>query len=124
MVATEAPLLAHQCERLAQRAALGLARVGSIAAHSSGDLLACFATGNDLALDVETEGPPELTVPVTMLSDSHITPLFEACVDATEEAVVNALLAAETMTGRDGITAHALPHDRVLALMARYGRGA
>jgi D-aminopeptidase len=57
-----------------------------------------------------------------MLSDAHITPLFEACVDATEEAVVNALLAAETMTGRDGITARALPHDRVLDLMARYGR--
>jgi D-aminopeptidase len=123
VVATDAPLLAHQCERLAQRAALGIARVGTVAAHSSGDLFIAFATGNHLPLDPELEGSPGLTASVTMLSDAHITPLFEACVDATEEAVVNALLAAETMTGRDGITAHGLPHDRVTELMARYGRG-
>lgn len=122
VVATDAPLLAHQCERLAQRAALGIARVGSVAGHSSGDLFVAFATGNDLPLDAQVEGFPGLTASITMLSDAHITPLFEACVDATEEAVVNALLAAETMTGRDGITARALPHDRVLDLMARYGR--
>ena len=63
-----------------------------------------------------------MTVPVTMLADVHITPLFEAAVDATEEAIVNALLAAETMTGRDGITAHALDHERLLDVMATYGR--
>ena len=58
-----------------------------------------------------------------MLSNERMNPLFEATVQATEEAIINALVAAETMTGRDGITAHALPHDRLLEIMARYGRG-
>jgi D-aminopeptidase len=122
VIATDAPRLPHQCERLAQRASLGIARVGSVGGHSSGDLFVCFATGNDLPLDTAAEAPARSTVPVTMLSDGHITRLFEACVDATEEAVLNALLAAETMTGRDGITAYALPHDRLADAMARYAR--
>jgi D-aminopeptidase len=123
VVATDAPLLAHQCERLAQRASLGLARMGSFASTSSGDLFVCFATGNDgIVNHADEEGPTEISYTVRMLSDARITALFEACVDATEEAIVNALLAAETMTGRDGITAHALPQDRVLEIMAAHGR--
>jgi D-aminopeptidase len=124
VIATDAPLLPHQCERLAQRASLALGRLGSFASNSSGDLFICFATGNDEIVNhADEEGPTEITVPVRMLSDARITALFEACVDATEEAVVNALLAAETMTGRDGITAHALPQDRLLEVMEAYGRG-
>jgi D-aminopeptidase len=123
VVATDAPLLAHQCERLAQRASLGLARMGSFASNSSGDLFVCFATGNDQIVNhTDEEGPSEISYGVRMLSDARITALFEACVDATEEAIVNALLAAKTMTGRDGITAHALPQDRLLEIMAAHGR--
>jgi D-aminopeptidase len=117
VLATDAPLLPHQCERVAQRAGLGLARVGSVGGHTSGDLFLCFATGNHL-----TEDGAEPSIPVRMLDDHFIDPLFMAAVEATEEAVVNALVAAETMTGRDGHTAHALPHDRLVEAMARYGR--
>ena len=119
IVATDAPLLPHQCTRLAQRPTLGLGRLGSIAANSSGDIFLAFATGNrGLAADDDS-----LTVDCRMTTDRAITPLFEAAVEATEEAVLNALVAAETMTGRDGITAHRLPHDRLLEVMAAHGRG-
>jgi D-aminopeptidase len=101
VVATDAPLLPHQCDRLAQRAGLGVGRTGGVAAHSSGDLFFAFATGNrGLGGDGE--------VPVRMLSDTEITPFYAAVIEATEEAILNALLAAETMTGRDGNTVHAL----------------
>jgi D-aminopeptidase len=118
VLATDAPLLPHQCERVAQRAGLGLARVGSIGGHTSGDLFLCFATGNRIT-EHGNAGP---SIPVRMLDDHFIDPLFMAAVEATEEAVVNALVAAETMTGRDGHTAHALPHDLLVEAMARYGR--
>jgi D-aminopeptidase len=119
VLATDAPLLPHQCERVAQRAGLGLARVGSIGGHTSGDLFLCFATGNR----VTAHGSAGPSVSVRMLDDHFIDPLFMAAVEATEEAVVNALVAAETMTGRDGHTAHALPHDLLVDAMARYGNG-
>jgi len=124
VVATDAPLLPHQCERLAQRAGLGVGRVGGVGANSSGDLFIAFATGN---ARVPLPAPPETAqgAPVTtvdMLGDEATTALFEGVVDATEEAIVNALVAARTMTGRDGITAHALPHDRVDACLRAYGR--
>lgn len=107
IAATDAPLLPHQCERLAQRIGLGVARLGSGGGHFSGDLFLAFATGNRLtASDYGADVPRTLTL--TMLHDSHITPLFEAVADATEEAILNALLAARTMTGRGGCTAHAL----------------
>jgi D-aminopeptidase len=118
VLATDAPLLPHQCERVAQRAGLGLARVGSIGGHTSGDLFLCFATGNRIT----EHGDAGPSIPVRMLDDHFIDPLFMAAVEATEEAVVNALVAAETMTGRDGHTAHALPHDLLVEAMARYGR--
>jgi D-aminopeptidase len=101
IVATDAPLLPHQCNRLAQRAGLGVGRMGGTAAHSSGDIFLAFATGNRaLAADRE--------IPIRMLSDSEITPFYDAVIESTEEAILNALLAAETMTGRDGNTVHAL----------------
>ena len=121
-VATDAPLLPHQCARLAQRVGLGVARMGSYASHGSGDLFCAFATGNrDLSRHAGEDDPRE-TVALRMVTDEHINPLFEATVEATEEAIVNALLAAETMTGRDGITAHALDRDHLLTIMRAHGR--
>jgi D-aminopeptidase len=122
VVATDAPLLPHQCERLAQRAALGLARMGATANHSSGDLMLAFATGNRGLSSAVSDGGPA-TLDVRMVTEQRMTPLFKATAEATEAAVVNALLAAETLTGRDGITAHRLDPDRLLNVMARYGRG-
>ena len=122
IVATDAPLLPHQCARLAQRPALGLGRMGSFASNSSGDLFLAFASGNRGVSAGGGESDLRLTNTVSMVVDGQIDPLFEATVEATEEAIVNALLAAETMTGRDGITAHALPHDRLREVMERYGR--
>jgi D-aminopeptidase len=123
ILATDAPLLPHQCTRLAQRAGLGIARMGGIAAHSSGDLFLAFATGNRGLTSPDLGVRGRTAVDVRMLDDGAITPLFQAAVEATEAAIVNALLAAETMTGRDGITAHALPRERLIEVMARYGRG-
>ena len=122
VLATDAPLLPYQCERLAQRAGLGLARMGSIASHGSGDLFIAFATGNRGLGASGTEKDARRTIEMRMVVDKAMSPLFQATVEAVEAAVVNALLAAETMTGRDGITAHALDHDRLLEVMARYGR--
>ena len=119
VVATDAPILPNQCRRLAQRAGLGLARTGGFGATTSGDIFLCFATGNRGLQPPETAPAGAGLVPLRMLVDKALDPLFEATVEATEEAIVNALVAAETMTGRDGITAHALPHDRL-----RDGHGA
>ena len=122
IVATDAPLLPHQCARLAQRAGMGVARMGSYASHGSGDLFCAFATGNrDLSRNAG-EDDPRQTVALRMVVDEHINPLLEAAAEATEAAIVNALLAAETMTGRDGITAHALDHDRLMEVMRAHGR--
>jgi D-aminopeptidase len=109
LVATDAPLLPHQCARLAQRASLGIGRTGGAGETSSGDLLLAFATGNEL--------PSET---VAMVPNDRINALFHAAVEATEEAIVNALLAAETMTGRAGNTVHALDRDTLLEVMRRY----
>jgi D-aminopeptidase len=115
LVATNAPLLPHQCERLAQRAGLGIARVGGVGEDSSGDIFLAFATGNrGLALGAETFA-------VQMLANDHMTPLFDAVVEATEEAILNALCAAETMSGKDGVTAHELPLERVREIVGRFG---
>jgi D-aminopeptidase len=124
IVATDAPLLPHQCERLAQRAGLGIARMGGTGAHSSGDLFLCFATGNRTLPRTSYRADPRVTIDIRALNDFAIGPLFDATIEATEEAIVNALVGAATMTGRDGITAHALPHDRLLDAMARFGRPA
>ena len=124
IVATDAPLLPNQCDRLAQRVGLGVGRMGGTGAHSSGDLFLCFATGNRTLPRTTLPTDRRLTADIRVLNDYAIGPLFDATIEATEEAIVNALVTAETMTGRDGITAHALPHDRLLETMGRFGRPA
>jgi D-aminopeptidase len=122
IAATDAPLLPNQCARLAQRIGMGVARMGSYASHGSGDLFCAFATGNRGLSHRPGEESPRPTVELRMVANEHIDPLFEAVVEATEEAIANALLAAETMTGRDGVTAHALDHDRLVEIMRAHGR--
>ena len=119
VVATDAPLLPNQCERLAQRAGLGIARAGAGADHWSGDLFLCFSTGNRGLPRTEAERTTAVAVDISMLHDAHVSALFEAVAEATEEAIVNALLAAETMEGRDGIVAYALEADRLRSAMAQ-----
>jgi D-aminopeptidase len=118
VVATDAPLLPHQLRRLARRAALGLARTGSCAANGSGDFMIAFSTANPEAASLTAD-----TRTVEMLSNAALNPVFDATVFATEAAILNALVAAETMTGIDDATFEALPHDRVRELLSRYGRG-
>jgi D-aminopeptidase len=113
IVATDAPLLPHQCDRLAQRMGLGVGRMGGTGASSSGDLFLCFATGNR-GLAVE-RGELELR----MLAEGEISPLYDAVIEATEEAILNAMLAAETMTGRDGNTVYALEPEVLTELLRR-----
>ena len=124
VIATDAPLLPHQCERLAQRAGLGIARMGGTGANSSGDLFICFATGNRDLPNTSFAADPRLAVDVRTVNDHVIGGLFDGVIEATEEAILNAMVAAETMTGRDGITAHALPHDRLVSILADNGRPA
>ena len=116
IVATDAPLLPHQLERLARRAALGVGKMGGVGANSSGDLFLAFSTANPGAAD------PRRIASVAMLPNDVLTPLFEATVLATEAAIVNALLAAETITGADGLRVYALPHDRLVEVLRRYNR--
>jgi D-aminopeptidase len=125
VLATDAPLLPHQCERLAQRAGLGIARMGGIASTASGDIFIAFSTANRGLPGPEAIPRPgtPVAVEVRMLDDARITPLFQAAVEAVEEAIVNAMLTAGTMTGADGITAHGLDGDEVVEIMGRYGRG-
>ena len=122
VVATDAPLLPNQCERVAQRAGLGIARAGGTGGHTSGDLFIAFATGNRFP-DGAGDRDGQLGYDVRATGDGVIDLLFDATIEATEEAIVNALVAATTTVGRDGITAHALPHDRLVEVMNRYGRG-
>jgi D-aminopeptidase len=112
IVATDAPLLPHQCQRLAQRATLGIARAGGNGANSSGDLALAFSTGNRGLAALEPEDAP-LTRNLVAVDDARMDQLFWGAIEATEEAIANALVAAETMTGRDGHVAHALPPDRL-----------
>jgi L-aminopeptidase/D-esterase-like protein len=116
IVATDAPLLPHQLERIARRVGMGLGRLGSRAGNSSGDLFLAFSTANAGAAN------PAGTPSLTMLPNDRINPLFSATIDATEEAVVNAMLAAQTMTGADGIRSFGLPGDRVVAALSKYNR--
>src|SRR5262245_3026497 len=116
VVATDAPLLPHQLERLARRAALGLARTGSVAGNGSGDLFLAFSTANPGAFHRQ-----DVTA-LSMFPNDRMGPLFEATVGATEEAIVNALVAARTMTGYKGHRVVALPQDKVRAILQRHGR--
>lgn len=96
---------------------MGIARTGGLGEHTSGDLVICFATGNPgiLAGEIRDVTPP--TFELRMLPDARISTLFEAVVEATEEAIVSAMLCAETLIGRDGVTAHPLPGDRLLEIL-------
>jgi D-aminopeptidase len=123
VLATNAPLLPHQCERLAQRAGLGVARVGGGGEHSSGDLFLAFSTANRGRLSSHKMERDRAPFEVTALPDGAISDLFWAAIESTEEAILNALVAAQTMTGRDGITAHAIDPNRLTEIMTRYGRG-
>jgi D-aminopeptidase len=117
IVATDAPLLPGQCRRLAQRATLGIARMGGLGANSSGDLFLAFSTANR---GLGIHPAPGGTLSARFIPNDAITPLFESVADATEEAILNALCAATTMTGIDGNTAHAIPLDRLREIMRRY----
>ena len=116
VIATDAPLLPHQLKRLARRAPLGLARTGSIAGNGSGDIFIAFSTANAGAAS------PDGTVKLEMLANERLDPLFEATVQATEEAIINALVGAKTMVGRDDRRAPALPHDRVIEILKKHHR--
>ena len=116
VVATDAPLVSHQLKRLARRASLGVARTGSISSNGSGDVFIAFSTANPGA--AAGAGPAA----IQMVRNSQITPIFNATVQATEEAIINALVAAETMVGRDDHEIVALPHDRVRELLREYNR--
>jgi D-aminopeptidase len=119
VVATDAPLLPGQCRRLAQRATIGIGRMGGLGENGSGDIFLAFSTANRGLSRPHTDRAP---FAVQMLPQDALSPLFEAVAEATEEAIVNALCMATTMTGANGAVAHALPLDRVLELMQRYGR--
>ncbi len=113
IIATDAPLIPIQCTRLAQRATVGLARVGGTGRNGSGDIFLAFATGNHLP------STPRGLYSLSMVLHEDLNPLFEAVADATEEAILNALCGAETMTGFRGRTAHELPLDRVAEILAQ-----
>jgi len=117
VLATDLPLLPLQCRRLAQRAGLGLARVGGVGHNGSGDIFIAFSTGNILPL-----GGAAVLTGLRMLPNEEIDPLFEAAIEAVEESILNALAMAETMTGMHGRTVHALPYDLLAEAMARYRR--
>ncbi len=116
VVATDAPLLAHQLKRVAKRASLGVGRLGGTGANPSGDIFIAFSTANPGA------AKPDATVSVTMLPNERISPLFEATIQATEEAIVNAMVGARTMTGINAMRVYALPHDRLRAALRKYNR--
>jgi L-aminopeptidase/D-esterase-like protein len=116
VVATDAPLIAHQLKRLARRVSLGLGRNGSISGNGSGDIFIAFSTANSGA--AKPDGPVQLT----MLPNDRMDPLFVATVQATEEAIVNAMVAAETMTGIENHRVIALPHERLRAVLKKYNR--
>ncbi len=117
VVATDAPLLPHQLKRLARRASLGLARTGSVSGNGSGDLFLAFSTANPHVTD-----PAVPTHTVTTVPNDRMDPIFSATVQAVEEAIINALVANQSMTGRDNHHVDALPHDRVRELLKKYNR--
>jgi L-aminopeptidase/D-esterase-like protein len=116
VVATDAPLLPHQLKRLARRATMGLARTGSTSGNSSGDIFMAFSTANANA------GKPTGIADLKMLSNNEMNDLFTASAEATEEAIINAMVGAETMTGADHQTVVALPHDGLRQALKKYNR--
>ncbi|MBL7839778.1 MAG: P1 family peptidase [Cyclobacteriaceae bacterium] len=116
VVATDAPLLPHQLKRIAQRVAIGVGKVGGRGENGSGDIFLAFSTANPKAFNRSR------TVQVQQLSNDQINPLFEATVQSVEEAIINAMVAAETMEGINGNKAYALPHKKVISILKKYNR--
>ncbi|GIL38871.1 P1 family peptidase [Roseiterribacter gracilis] len=112
-VATDAPLLPSQCKRLAQRAVVGLGRAGGYGGNTSGDLIVAFSTGNRVPIAAD-----EIASDIRMLPNNALTPFFRAVAEATEEAILNSMIAADTMQGRDGNVVHALPLDLLRRLVS------
>jgi D-aminopeptidase len=117
VIATDAPVSSVQLQRIARRAGLGLARTGSTAGNSSGDLFIAFSTANVIPLRGS-----EKELNIRFLTTDHVEPLFRATVEATEEAILNALTMGKTMQGVNGNVAYQLPYDRLGTIMAKYGR--
>lgn len=116
VVATDAPLLPHQLKRIAQRVPLGIGIVGGRGSNGSGDIFIAFSTANEGAFDRDE------TAKVNMLPNDLITPLFEATVQSVEEAIINAMIAAETMEGINGNKVYAIPHDLLIGVLKKYNR--
>src|SRR5690348_7612178 len=116
VVATDAPLVSHQLKRLARRVSLGLGRNGSISGNGSGDIFIAFSTANSGA------AKPDGLVQLTMLPNDQMNPVFSATPEATEEAIINAMVAAETMTGIENHKVIALPHDKLREVLKKYNR--
>jgi len=117
IIATDAPLLPHQLRRLAKRATIGMSRTGSLGGNGSGDIFLAFSTANRGAAS-----PASGVAVIESLTNDYLDPILSAAVHATEEAILNALIAAETMTGRDGFIVKALPHNELKDVLKRYGR--
>jgi L-aminopeptidase/D-esterase-like protein len=118
VIGTDAPLLPHQLKRLAKRATIGMARTGSMGGNGSGDIFLAFSTANPQAAHGDEKGLSNIQT----LSNDHMDPLLSATAYATEEAIVNSMVAAETMTGHKGVTIKALPHEDVRELLRQYNR--
>jgi D-aminopeptidase len=118
IIATDAPLEAHQLKRLARRVPIGLARTGGIGHNSSGDIFLAFSTANEEAFATKRGELRRMEV----IATGDIDPLFTATIEATEEAIIDSMIANETMIGRDGNKSIALPHDRLVDTMKKYGR--
>ncbi len=117
VIATDAPLDHLKLQRLASKASLGLARTGAMSNHGSGDIFLAFSTGNRIP-----HYPKKREYSMRIVADAHLSPIFSAAQEATEEAILNAMTTATTTVGRDGHTAHAIPLDRLVAVMKKYGR--
>jgi D-aminopeptidase len=113
-VATDAPLLPHQLKRIASRVAIGVGKVGGRGENGSGDIFLAFSTANSEAFNRKD------STQVEMLSNDQINPLFEGTVQAVEEAIINAMVAADTIDGVNGNKAYALPHDAVIGILKKY----
>jgi len=118
IIATDAPLLPHQLKRLAKRASLGMARTGSLGGNGSGDIFLAFSTANPNAARGDEKGLASLQG----LSNNFIDPLLMASAYATEEAIINSMIAANDMIGHKGVSAKALPHDKLVEIMKQYNR--
>jgi len=118
IIATDAPLLPHQLKRLAKRATIGMARTGSMGGNGSGDIFLAFSTANANAAHGDEKGISNIQA----LSNDHIDPLLSSSALATEEAIINAMVAAETMTGNENVNVLALPHEKVQEILREYNR--